>query len=52
MSDDIYEYVTESQTPPTPFAVHDYDGDGVISTKDIILYIVVTAIGAVLAYLK
>jgi hypothetical protein len=48
--DELYDL---SSTFPTPRAITDYDGDGVVSTKDIVIYIVITVICAVIAaYLK
>jgi hypothetical protein len=48
--DELYDL---SSTFPTPHAIQDYDGDGVVSTKDIVVYIVISLIVAVIAaYLK
>jgi hypothetical protein len=42
-----------TQPFPTPNAIQDYDGDGVVSTKDIVVYIVISLILAIIAaYLK
>jgi hypothetical protein len=51
----IYELSSTfaTQPYPSPHAIQDYDGDGVVSTKDIIVYVVITMIVAVIAaYLK
>lgn len=42
-----------SQPYPSPHSIQDYDGDGVVSTKDIIVYLVITLTVAIIAaYLK
>lgn len=51
MADD--DFADLSATIPTPHAIQDYDGDGVVSIKDIVVYIIITLLCAVIAaYLK
>jgi hypothetical protein len=53
MDDDFDYSATLSDTFPTPRAIQDFDGDGVVSTKDIVIYIVFSLLLAIIAaYMK